>query len=91
MPKGDEAINDVIEVHEKDSVDTHISREDSEAIGHVYKHIYENIQAVVHPETLELLGKQSNKLLVYLKTNNETIKSLIKMGIFSKFVEPKDK
>lgn len=56
----------------------------------IYKHVGEpQIEAVVDPATLELLGPQTDLLVNFLQNVNMPIKTLIEMSIFTKFIEAK--
>ena len=49
----------------------------------------DEIEAVVDPETLDLVGPQTEELTLFLQNVNMSIKSLIEMSIFSSFIEAK--
>ena len=50
----------------------------------IYRHVGDDsIEAVVDPETLDLVGPQSDELLQFLVIANVSIKSLIEMGVFT--------
>ena len=56
----------------------------------IYKHVGEpQIEAVVNPETLELVGPQTDVLINFLQNVNMPITALIEMSIFTKFIEAK--
>ena len=58
----------------------------------IYRHISEkDTEAVVDPETLDLVGGQSDQLVKFLNQTNLTMKALVEMGIFTKFIEAKIK
>ena len=58
----------------------------------ICRHVTEQeTEAVVDPVTLDLVGGQSKLLVAFLNQTNLTIKALIEMGIFVKFIEAKIK
>ena len=51
----------------------------------IYRHVGDDsIEAVVDPETLDLVGPQTDELLQFLLNTNVSIKALIDMSIFTK-------
>ena len=54
----------------------------------IYRHVvHDSMEAVVHPETLDLVGPQSEELLQFLEKTCATVKTLIEMNVFYKFSE----
>ena len=51
----------------------------------IFRHVGDDsIEAVVDPETLDLVGPQTEELLQFLVNTNVSIKALIDMSIFTK-------
>ena len=58
----------------------------------VYRHkLLRDVEAVVDPATLDLVGGQSSQLINLLNQTDMTIKALIETGVFRDFVEAKIK
>ena len=58
----------------------------------VYRHkLLRDVEAVVDPETLDLVGGQSSQLINFLNQTDMSIKVLIETGVFRDFVEAKIK